>query len=70
MTEPGGCVLIDHETEQPFQCGGFVDVGDVETGDLCSDGDDNDGNGKTDCADPNCSGVGECPTEDDCEQTR
>ena len=44
----------------------FVDAGDVETGDLCSDGDDNDGNGKTDCADPNCSGVGECPTEDDC----
>ena len=66
MTEPGGCFLIDRETKQAIKCGGFVDAGDLETGDLCSDGDDNDGNGKTDCNDPNCSGVGECPTEDEC----
>ena len=28
---------------------------------LCSDGIDNDNNGVTDCSDPNCSGIGDCP---------
>jgi len=32
----------------------------------CSDEEDNDGDGLTDCEDPDCSGIGICPTEDDC----
>ncbi|MBW2278805.1 MAG: hypothetical protein JRF63_15035, partial [Deltaproteobacteria bacterium] len=31
----------------------YKDAG-YENGDLCFDGDDNDGDGKSDCADPSC----------------
>ncbi len=39
-----------------------ADTSGIEnTVDTCSDGIDNNGNGLVDCADPSCSGIGQCP---------
>jgi hypothetical protein len=37
------------------------EMGPENTAAACSDGFDNDGDGLTDCADPDCSGIGGCP---------
>lgn len=42
--------------------GGGVDAATTTTGpEVCNDGGDNDGDGKVDCGDTDCSGVGDCP---------
>ena len=41
--------------------GSGVDAPPVQSAEVCDDGIDNDLDGKTDCSDPDCSGVGNCP---------
>lgn len=42
--------------------GGSVDAAPTTGGpEVCNDGGDNDGDGKVDCGDTDCSGVGDCP---------
>jgi hypothetical protein len=49
---------IDYVDAAPIQC---VPTGPENTPALCSDGIDNDCSGHTDCRDPSCSGIGNCP---------
>jgi hypothetical protein len=48
----------DGAVDAPMQC---VPTGVENTPALCSDGIDNDCSGHTDCHDPSCSGIGQCP---------
>src|ERR1041385_7050068 len=40
---------------------GLVDSAPVVGPEICDDGIDNDGDGKVDCSDVDCSGIGNCP---------
>ncbi|CAN5632722.1 hypothetical protein BH11MYX1_BH11MYX1_02950 [soil metagenome] len=44
-----------------FGNGHGVDAPTTQTSEVCTDGIDNDGNGKTDCSDLACSGIDGCP---------
>lgn len=41
--------------------GGGVDAAPPTGPEVCNDGGDNDGDGRVDCGDSDCSGVGDCP---------